>query len=285
MSATTPKHHRFIGRQQFSRIVISLTAFVVLLIVFYPFLFAMMNSFKTQLEAQSTGLIPFVQFNPTLQNWQNEFGPGAAKRIDGLKNSASVALGATSIATSLGTLAGYALARYRFGRNNSPIVFVVLLQRFVPPVATLLAYFLVLQRLNLLDSVIGLIIVNATFTLPFAVLITRDAFAELPRDLLDATLVDGGNHWQAFRHVALPLSKPAIAASAIIAFTFSWNEFLFATVLTNLNAQTYMLQIIGGGGIGTVAARILIAVALPVLLSLFAQRYIVRGLTLGAVHG
>jgi multiple sugar transport system permease protein len=135
-----------------------------------------------------------------------------------------------------------------------------------------------------------LTIVNTTFTLPFAVLIMRDFFADFPRDLEEAALVDGASQFQVFWEIAIPMAGPALVAAAIICFAFSWNEFLFASTLALRNAKPYSLLIAGTDAVrgiqfGFVSTRLVIAVMLPVVFSLFVQRYIVRGLALGAVKG
>ncbi|MCP4383983.1 MAG: carbohydrate ABC transporter permease [Hyphomicrobiales bacterium] len=136
----------------------------------------------------------------------------------------------------------------------------------------------------------GMILISTTFVLPFAILIMRDYFAEFPREVEEAAHVDGAPFWKFFLRIALPIAAPAIAASAIICFAFSWNEFIFANVLTSRNAQPYTLSIansanVRGINFGFIATRMLLAVTLPVLLSLFVQRYIIRGLSLGAAKG
>jgi len=263
---------------------------LVTLIALYPFLWAIVTSFKPQRDALESSLIPFVQFKPIMDNWNAELGRTGEENIKALKNSAIIAIGATIIALTLGSMAGYALARFRFGIGNRNLVSWFLSQRFLPPVATLIPFFLLLQRFDLLDTYIGMIIVNATFVMPFAVLIMRDFFADIPKDLEEAALVDGASHFQVFLRVALPIAGPALVAAGIICFTFAWNEFLFASVLTVRDAQPFTVKIISTGTVrgihfGFVSTRLLMAVVPPLVLSLFVQRYIVRGLTMGAVKG
>lgn len=263
---------------------------IVTLVVLLPFVWAVITSFKTQRDALQPLFIPWVQFQPTLENWYAEFGLGGREARLALTNSAVISIGSTIMATFLGTITGYGLASFKYGIGNRNLVAWFLSQRFLPPVATLIPFFLVLQNFNLFDTRIGLILVNTTFTLPFAVLIMRDFFADFPSDLRDAALVDGADDWQVFRKVALPVATPALSAAAIICFAFSWNEYLFASVLAPNQAKPYTFLVaststVRGVHFGFVSTRMLIAVMLPVILSLFVQRYIVRGLTLGAVKG
>ena len=262
----------------------------VTLIALYPFLWAIITSFKPQREALQPTLIPFVQFKPIMDNWNAELVRSGEENIKALKNSAIIALGATAIALTLGTMAGYALGRFRFGIGNRNLVSWFLSQRFLPPVATLIPFFLLLQELDMFDTLQGMIIVNATFVMPFAVLITRDFFADMPKDLEEAALVDGASHIKVFLRIALPLAAPAMVAAGIICFTFAWNEFLFASILTVRDAQPFTVKIISTGTVrgihfGFVSTRLLMAVVPPLILSLFVQRYIVRGLAMGAVKG
>lgn len=264
---------------------------IVTLWVIFPLYWALITSFKIPYDALRLSFIPFLQFQPTLANWQEELGLAGREIGRGMLNSFLIASGATLIACSLGTLAGYGLARFRYHpwRNRDMAIW-FLSQRFLPPVATVIPFYLVMRSLNLLDTQIALILANATFTMPFAVLIMRDMFKELPEELEEAALVDGCSPLGAFWRVALPLASPALVAAAIIAFAFSWNEFLFALVLTFKKATPMTVIIAGveharGIQFWYVATRLLMAIIPPALLALLVQRYIVRGLTFGAVKG
>lgn len=258
----------------------------------FPFYWAIITSLKPPgVILTKPTLVPFLQFKPTLYNWQSEFTQRWPEISRALRNSMVIGIGSTVIAVTLGTLAGYGLARFRFRRwQNKDMALWFLSQRFLPPMVTVIPFFLLIKAIGLLDNVLSLILVNATFTMPFAVLIMRDVFKELPKELEESALVDGASHFAAFRHIALPLAAPAMAAAAVICFAFAWNEFLFALVLTYQNARPITVVIAGvehtqGIQFWFVATRLLIAILPPALLALTAQRYIVRGLTFGAVKG
>lgn len=258
----------------------------------FPFYWAIITSFKPPgVIVTKPTLVPFLQFDPTLQNWRSELTQRWPEISRALRNSIMLGIGSTVIAVSLGTLTGYGLARFRFRRwQNKDMILWFLSQRFLPPMVTVIPFFLVIRAIGLLDSVLALILVNATFTMPFAVLIMRDVFKELPEELEESALVDGASHFAAFRYIALPLAAPAMAAAAVICFAFSWNEFIFALVLTYQHAQPITVVIAGvehtqGIQFWFVATRLLLAILPPALLALTAQRYIVRGLTFGAVKG
>ena len=269
------------------RVIIAL-AIICTFIAFSPFGYAILTSLKS--EWKDGSIIPWIQYEPTLESWDQEFGSGGRETMKALRNSTLISLGATLVATTLGTLAGYGLARFKYGIGNRNLVSWFLSQRFLPPVATLIPFVLMFRDLKLLDTLTGMVIVNATFTLPFAVLIMRDYFADLPTELREAALVDGASEFTTFWRIALPLARPALVASTLICFAFAWNEFLFASVLANRNWKPYPMLVAGsdtvrGIDFGFVSTRMLIAVTVPVILSLMVQRFIVRGLTFGAVKG
>ena len=269
------------------RAIIAL-AIICTFIAFSPFGYAILTSLKS--EWKDGSIIPWIQYEPTLESWDQEFGSGGRETMKALRNSTLISLGATLVATTLGTLAGYGLARFKYGIGNRNLVSWFLSQRFLPPVATLIPFVLMFRDLKLLDTLTGMVIVNATFTLPFAVLIMRDYFADLPTELREAALVDGASEFTTFWRIALPLARPALVASTLICFAFAWNEFLFASVLANRNWKPYPMLVAGsdtvrGIDFGFVSTRMLIAVTVPVILSLMVQRFIVRGLTFGAVKG
>lgn len=280
------------GRQfRMGDAIASAVAVLAALIFFFPIYWAVSNSLRRPAETFTvTGLgIPFVNFTPTLENWSAQFR--VPETYSAFVNSSVISFSAVAIALALGLPAAYALARFRFFRiRNKDITIWFLSQRVLPPVATAVPFFIVFSSLDLLDSRLALTLVTATFILPFVVVICRQTFYDLPIELEEAALVDGASYFTAFWRVALPLAAPAIAAAALIMFAFAWNEYLFAVILTIEEAATMPVHI--AGGVDTrgvqfwfVAVRSLIAMIPPVLLALLAQRYIVRGLTLGAVKG
>lgn len=273
-------------------IVLWIVIFIAVAWAVFPFYWAIVTSLKEPgVILTKPSLIPFLQFKPTLFNWQLEFTNRWREISRALGNSLIISVGSTIISITLGTLAGYGLASFRFDRwKNKDITLWFLSQRFLPPMVTAIPFFIVMKTLNLLDTQLALILTNATFTMPFGVLIMRDVFKELPKELEESAWVDGASRLQSFWHIALPLAAPAAAAAAVICFAFAWNEFLFALILTYKNAQPITVLIAGvehtqGIQFWFVATRLLLAILPPTLLALTAQRYIVRGLTFGAVKG
>jgi multiple sugar transport system permease protein len=259
---------------------------------FAPFYWAIITSFKPpSVILSKPSLIPWLQFTPTFANWNNEYITRGKEITGALKNSIIIAGGATIIAITLGTLAGYGLARFRFRRwKNRDMTLFFLSQRFLPPMATVIPFFLFMKYFKMLDTHWALILTNATFIMPFAVLILRDVFKEIPVEMEESAWVDGASKFGAFLRIGLPLAAPAIAVAAVICFSFAWNEFIFGLILTYQKAQPVTVIIAGvehtqGIQFWFVATRLLAAIIPPAILALLAQRYVVRALTFGAVKG
>jgi multiple sugar transport system permease protein len=262
---------------------------LAMLWVLFPFYWAFVNSIKQTADAFQPGLIPFLQFDPTFEHWQTELAIPETQRA--MLTSIILSTCAATIALVLGTPAAYALVRFRFTWiSNAQLMIWFLAQRMIPPVVMVIPLFLIMRELYLLDSIWALVLLDATFTLPFPVIIMSQMFRELPIELEEAARIDGASPIQEFAQVALPLVTPGLVAAWIICLAFSWNEFLFAKTLTTESAIP-LSAIIGGAehyrGVlfWYVGQRVLLMMLPPVLLTLLAQRYIVRGLTLGAVKG
>ena len=262
---------------------------VALLLVLFPFYWAFLNSIKRPEETFQPTWIPFLQFQPTLEHWRSQLATPEIRHA--LLNSTIISIGAATLALALGTLAAYALARFRFNRpSNGALTTWFISQRVLPPVMFITPFFLLMRQFKLLDSVWALVLLNATFTLPFAVIILSQTFRELPRELEEAALVDGASYFQSFFSIVLPLALPGLAATWVICMAFSWNEFLFALSLTSQSAIPMPVIIAGaehtrGVQFWFVGVNVLMTMLVPIVLALLAQRYIIRGLTLGALKG
>jgi len=269
----------------------SLLAIFVTMIFLFPIYWGLSTSLRSPLDTFTVaGLgIPWVNFEPTLDNWIFQLETPETRAA--LTNSTLISIFSTLLAILLGTPAAYALARFRFELiPNRDLTIFFLAQRILPPVATVIPFYLVIRTLGLLDTHLALVLVNATFIMPFVVVILRQAFLDLPAELEESALVDGANHLGAFWWIGLPLVAPAIAATGLIIFGRAWNEFLFALAIASKEAITIPIHMAGsvssrGVQFWFMAVRQMIAMIPPVLIALIAQRYIVRGLTLGAVKG
>ncbi|GAK54485.1 putative transmembrane component of ABC transporter [Candidatus Moduliflexus flocculans] len=273
------------------RILIGLAIALCLIWSIFPFYWAVTTSLRKPAETFTVaGLaIPFLQFKPTLENWVAEVKVPENQRA--LRNSVIISVNSAILATALGTMAGYALARFKFHKIKNPDLTIWFLsQRVLPPVVVAIPFFLLARQFQALDKISTLIVLNTTFNLPFAVIIMSQLFKELPIELEQAALVDGYSRLGAFFKVALPLSTPGLVATAIICLAFSWNEFMFALILAQKNAITLPYIISGasdtrGIQFWFIATRALMAIVPPTVLALTVQRFIVRGLTFGAVKG
>ncbi len=260
-------------------------------IILFQLYWMVITSFKRPIDInRGVSYLPWVDFTPSLFAWRDLL-QGAVPITGPLSNSFLASTISSVAATALGAMAGYGLARfqYRWGpwRNND-IAFWFISQRMLPPAAAILAFMVMYKYLHLLDSVAGLAIAYTGFNLPFAIWIMRDFFARLPRDLEEAALVEGAGWVTAFLQVALPLAVPGLAATGILLFIFSWNEYLFASLLAFDKANTMPVTIAGmATAICTrwwlMSALAIVTMVPTVLLGLILERYIVRGLTAGAL--
>lgn len=253
-----------------------------------PFFWALANAFKPDVKMfDPAAIIPFINYQPTLGHWHTALF--RSRVLKGLINSLIVSSGTTAIVSVIGTMAGYSLARYKFSYiKNKDLTIFFLSQRVLPPVVVLIPFFIILMNINLVDTRLGLILVNVTFTLPFGVLIMRSMFNEIPKAIEESAFVDGANDYQVFYKIALPLAKNGLLATALIVFAFSWNEALFALTLTGANAQTLPVIILAsrstrGVRFGFAAVNTILAIGPPIILTLFLQNNLARGLTFGAL--
>src|SRR5687767_3117398 len=197
--------------------IASLIAVSVTLLFVFPIYWAFSQSLRNPLDTFTVAGfgIPWVNFTPTLGNWIDQLGTPETARS--LFNSTLISISAAILALVLGTPAAYAIARFEFRRwKNRDITVWFLSQRVLPPVATVIPFYLAMRAVGLLDTHLSLILINATFVLPFVVVILRQTFADLPSELEEAALVDGATHWGAFWRIALPLAAPTMAATGLI---------------------------------------------------------------------
>ncbi|HEX6447668.1 MAG TPA: carbohydrate ABC transporter permease [Streptosporangiales bacterium] len=252
-----------------------------------PVLFIVLLSLKSNAEQTST----YLRFRPTLQNFETVLGigEGGSSYLRFLLATLICSVGAVAVSLVIGIPAAYAAARYRF-RGSDSLMFTLLSFRFAPELVVIIPLSVVYQQLGLYDTYVGMIWVLQLVTMPLVVWILRSFFAELPPELEQAALLDGYTRLQAFGKVVLPLVRPGIAAVCLLAFIFAWNNFIFPFTLTSSHAQTVTVSTLGflGGNqarFNVVAAGAVMAALPPLVLALFIQRYLVRGLSFGAVKG
>ena len=247
-----------------------------------PFLWMVLGSFKTTVDFLA--FPPVWLFAPTLDNYRHVFADNAFARY--VLNSTIVAAGATAVGLGLGIPAAYALARWR----RTALGVVLLAARMAPGIAFLIPLFVMFLELRLVGSYASLIASHLIFTLPLTVWMMVGFIEAVPVELEQAALIDGCSIPGLLVRIVVPLTAQGIAATAILAFIASWNNFLFALVLANEQTKTLPVAVLGYIGYNSIQWGTLMAAAsiitLPVLvLALCVQRYIVRGLVAGAVAG
>jgi multiple sugar transport system permease protein len=270
-------------RQAWSAFEIALILAVTALTL-VPFLWLVMTAFKERTAILS----PVLQlgFEPTWSNFYDAFVTGEFDRS--LANSLIIASGSVAICMAVGVPAAYAFSRFRiFGEKH--LYFYVLTTRMAPAIAMVLPLYMFFQSLGLLGTVWGVMVAHTTFNLALVIYLMRNFFDDIPRALDEAALIDGATEWHVFRHVVLPLARPGMAVTSVLAFLFSWNEFLFAMMIGGTTAQTLPAGFPGlvtplGTYWGQLAA-VSVVVSIPVLLLVWmVQRHLARGLTFGAVR-
>ena len=232
--------------------------------------------------------IPEDQYSPTLGSWIGELR--SPELYSSITKSLIIAPSSTLIALILGLPAAYSLARFKFSFNSNKYILIFFLTlRLIPIITVLLTYHYIFNIVYLYDTKIAIIFLQSAFILPFVIIIVRQAFIDIPVELEEAALVDGANYIRSFIFIAIPLAIPAIVASSLIMFSFAWNEYLIVFALSQFQ-ETLPLYVRTGGlnsgfNFGGLAVRTVLTIALPMFLAILAQRYIVQGLTLGAVKG
>lgn len=262
---------------------------IVLFWTIFPFYWAAISSIKDPFDNYGNKWLPWISFAPTLKPWRDMWALPEIRTA--LLNSVKIAFGAAFVSMLLGTLAAYGIARFRYDRpRNGSLTTWFLSQRILPPVIFVTPFVLLMLQLHLYDTVWGLILLNATFNMPFPVIILTQMFREVPIELEEAAKVDGESRLGIFLRIALPLVAPGVVVSFMLCMAFSWNEFLFAFATSQNVARPMSVMLVGaeqtrGVDYQFVGTRLLTMVSVPLIAALFVQRYIVRGLSLGAVKG
>jgi multiple sugar transport system permease protein len=260
-----------------------LALLLVILVCVFPFYWMVTSSFKQQSAILAS--TPQFIFQPTLENYVNAFSKFDI--LKSLQNSLFVALVTVFISLVLGTPAAYAIARFEF-KGKRDIWFWFISNRMLSPIVVALPFFLIARNFRLLDTTWALILIYLTFNVPIVVWICADQFRNIPKELDEAATLEGYSSLAIFFKIALPLATPALAVSAIFSFIFSWNELLYALILTRNEAKTAPVvatSFMSGYELpwGQIMATGTM-VALPVIIfSMIVSRQLVRGLTAGAI--
>jgi len=260
-----------------------------------PIVWILMMSFKNPGDVIATP--PKFIFSPTLDNYKAitvglESYSSESLRPDFPKyflNTLIIASATVAVSLVLGTFAAYSLARFSFPMKED-IAFTFLSFRFAPELMVILPLYVIFQKCHLIDSFAGLTLAYQLVTLPFLIWVLRGFFEEIPKEIEQAARVDGCTWWGVFCRISLPLVKPGIAAVVILSFIFAWNNFIFAMILGGERTQPITLGILGFIGYervlwGQMAAATIICAVPELVLAFVIQKYIIRGLTFGAVKG
>ncbi|WP_191061039.1 carbohydrate ABC transporter permease [Geminicoccus harenae] len=278
-----------------TKILRGLALLAIGLFFLFPLFWVALMSFQT--NEQILRIPPSIVFEPTLSNYWalisgrlvSTAGVLEIKFMGNLWNSVFLSTTSVALALILGVPAAYAFARFRF-RLSEDIAFTLLSFRFAPPLLVLLPLSLYFQDIGLTDTYVGLIWVYQLIALPLILWIVRGYFEDISPDIEHAYRIDGHSWWKTFTKIALPLARPGIAAAALLSFIFCWNNFIFALILASAGKQPVTvgaLAFVTASGIqyGQIAAAVILSILPTLLLALYAQRYLVEGLSLGAVKG
>jgi multiple sugar transport system permease protein len=288
------------GRYVSARLLIYAALLFWAFISLFPIYWTFTTSFKTAVNVTQGHLIPWVDFQPDWKGWRSlglspdTIGRTSTVRSEFLlrfENSIFASIGASLLAIVIGSLAAYGLSRfdYKFGPwRNKDISFFFLSQLILPPVVLAMPFLVLYKELALLDTRVGLILVYTLMVLPIVIWIMRDQFETIPIELEQAALVDGCTVWGAFFRIVLPIALPGIVAAFILSVILCWNEYFFAALLTSTNAKTLPVMVAsqtGSQGISwwSMAALSTAAIAPLLVIGILLERYIVKGLTAGAV--
>ena len=279
----------------FFQLARSIALIVILLFFLFPIFWIVLMSFQT--NEQILRIPPSLFFEPTLINYQGlitgqletQAGTLEIHFLKNLLNSVFLSICAVGLSLILGVPAAYAFARFQF-KMKEDIAFTILSFKFAPPLLVLLPLSLYFQDLEIANTYFGLIWVYQLIGLPLILWIVRGYFEDISPDIEHAFRLAGNSWLQSFLKIAIPLARPGIAAAGLLSFIFTWNNFVFALVLASADKQTVTvgaLAFVTASGIqyGQVAAGIILSITPTLLIALYAQKYLVEGLSLGAVKG
>ena len=282
------------------RILIYTALILWTIIALFPIFWTFSTSFKVAKDVQLGHIIPWVDFTPSWLGLRaiglspdtifTESTP-RAEFIKRFWNSSQASIGASILALILGSMAAYGLSRYSYHWKiwkNRDISFFFLSQLILPPVVLAMPFLVLYKELALLDSMIGLILIYTLSVLPIVIWIMKDQFDTIPQELEQAALVDGCSIWGAFFRIILPIALPGMVAAFILSVILCWNEYFFAALLTSSYAKTLPVMVAsqtGSQGISwwSMAALSSAAILPLIIIGIFLERYIVKGLTTGSV--
>jgi ABC-type glycerol-3-phosphate transport system permease component len=280
-----------IGRKSpFGKVLASVVKYVLFLLMIliwaFPVIWVILTSFKSRTDIFT--LPPKIFFNPTFEHYIEAF-LRTSDITHGTFNSILAATATTLITLLIAVPAGYAFSRVTF-RFRNQLSFFALMTQMAPPIGMIIPYFFILSRTGMLDSYTGLIAIHMTLTVPFSIWLMITYFQDIPVSLEESAAIDGASPFTTFFRVVLPTAWGGVGVTAIFAFIESWNEFLYAVVLTGSRTKTVPVAIFSfltteESLWGPFTATGVTIMAPVIIVALFAQRQMIKGMTLGATKG
>ena len=297
---TAPQQPFLFAKRNLARLFIYGALILWAFISLFPIYWTLSTSFKVAADVMQGHLVPWYDFRPDWKGWRSlGLSPDTIFETSTVReefllrfvNSIIMSAGASALAVTIGSLAAYGLSRfeYRFAIwRNKDISFFFLSQLILPPVVLAMPFLVLYKELALLDTRVGLIAIYTLTVLPIVIWIMRDQFDAIPNELEQAAYVDGCTIWSAFTRIILPIAAPGMVAAFILSVVLCWNEYFFAALLTSSTAKTLPVMVAsqtGSQGINwwSMAALSTAAIAPLAVIAVFLERYIVKGLTAGAV--
>jgi len=270
-------------RKYWSQSFWTIVTYVLVLLMVVPVIWMVITRFKQEADAYTTS--PTLIFQPTLDQFQIAFNSGFAAY---LFNSTVSAFVSTALALVLGIPAAYCMVFQMRKKASNDMLFFVLSIRFMPFAAILVPLFVIVSRLNLLDNLFTLIIVYTAMNLPLIIWMARSYFMDLPKEVLEGAWLDGCTTLRTIVSVVVPMAAPGLVAAALLAIIFAWNDFFFAVALTDTQSPTLPIMVAVFSSnqelfLAKVSALATTIIIVPVILGMYAQRHLVRGLTGGAL--
>ncbi len=281
-------------------VLYSLSA-IVLVWALSPVFWIVISSISTRTELLSRPYKHWIPHRPTLQNFIDVVTVGQRYRaggilptamllLSGLRNTLIISLSTAFLITSMATVVGYCFARLNF-RGKNFLFFFIMLMMPLPIWVSIVSLYYLLAHIGLIDTNLGLILILSTLSIPLAVWLMITFVRDTPRELEEAALMDGATRWQMIRRVVVPITMPGITSVFLVTFLNTWNSFLIPLIFTN-TARSQTITVVLSLFVGQyevaweqmAAATVLIMIP-PIVLALFFQKYLIRGLTLGAVKG
>ncbi len=270
-------------RKRFWNVIQVTLILIATFIMLVPIVWIFLAAFKSHVDVYQLKLF----FTPTLENFGTVFDD-PYRLGDKLWNSTIVAFVTVVVAIPIATMAAYSFSRFRLTGETTMLV-MILATQFVPAVVIILPFFIMFRDIGLLDTRLGLILVNLAIVMPFAIWMIKGFIDGIPMDTEEAAMVDGSSRMQVIRNIVLPMAAPGLLTAGIFCFIIAWNEFLFALILTNKNAVTLPIGLAlfkgeEGDLWNLLSAAGIIIMAPMFVLALIIRKYFVQGMTMGAVR-